>query len=596
MYNILFSLIQMEKQYRKIHIDWTASKDYGTNISIINFINLNRYLIREKYLKFIKNINTNKIDIDFNYEHGVCMWEMSVIKEMSSYKSNYINEVMKFIALTLVIKKLDPEFLTIKNVNESNILLLKEYFENIKIKYSLHKTSKKNKIGGREFLLKNCPSYIKAVFYWVSHLFKNFYLILMRPINTNIENGEIILLGYLTHLKKEAIDTGKFSSSIWESLPSILKDNNRKPYYIHHYLETKDTNSSKKALDLVKKFNVNERHEILFSFLSFKDYLKILIDFNNLYFRFYNVKFKFKEAFVFGEMNFFNFFIKDLIKSFNGTVLLENIIWINVFKNFFSKQKQKLDVIFIQENQSWEIAMLNYFKKYNDGKIIALQNQSVRFWDLRYNYKYSKKIDCDYYLVNCDFAYDQFVSYGYPKGKIIKVESLCYSRFIDQIIKPEKIKNSVLLLGDYDVDETNKMLDELLPFLSSINYTIGFKPHPAKEIKNEYLYNFNIIIETNQISNLIQKYQFFIVSNKSGSSLDLFYLNEKPIIYLAQNQLSNSPLSEVKNILQTSSKDEILDFFKKPVSNTENQKDQIFYIDKSFKRWNNFMSSISNGV
>ena len=136
------------------------------------------------------------------------------------------------------------------------------------------------------------------------------------------------------------------------------------------------------------------------------------------------------------------------------------------------------------------------------------------------------------------------------------------------------------------------MLDELLPFLSSVNYTIGFKPHPAKEIKNESLYNFNITTETNQISNMIQKYLIFIVSNKSGSSLDLYYLNEKPIIYLAKNQLNNSPLSEVNNILQTSSKDEILDFFKKPVSNTENQKDQIFYIDKSFKRWNNFISSI----
>ena len=580
----------MNKKLEKIFVDWSISRDYGQYISIINYVNIKRDIIREKYLSFIKNLAIDKTNIDFNFNNEISIWEMSNIKEISLYKSNYITEILKLIALITLIENLNAKLVTIKHLKKNHVSLLENYFVDRNIKFVFKEISNEKKLNLTLFLKNICPSYLKAILFWVSHLYQNFYLIFKNPSKHSIENEDLILMGYLTHLKKEAINSGKFSSNLWGPLTSILFNKKLKPFFLHHNLKTNDTKNSKEAYNLINKFNNSESHVLLFSFLSFSDYFKILADFNILYFRFFNVKSKLKSIFFFKGINFFNFFLGDIKKSFNGTVLIENLIWIHVFRKFFSKQEKKIDLIFIQENQSWEIAMLYYFKKNSPAKINSLQNQSVRFWDLRYNYKYNINYDCNYYLVSGDYAYNQFIKYGYPTEKVVKVESLRYSDCENQIIYANKTINSVLLLGDYDVNETNEMLEELIPFLKIRNFTIGFKPHPAKQIKNKLLNKSNIKIETKQISALIKKYQFFIVTNKSGSSLDLFLLGEYPIIYLTKGQLNNSPLDNVKNILETSDKDEIHEYLKNPLIKPINRvKQKIFYLDKNYSKWDKFI-------
>ena len=231
---------------------------------------------------------------------------------------------------------------------------------------------------------------------------------------------------------------------------------------------------------------------MIFSYLEVKDYLKVLVEFVKLQFRFLNVSLILRKKLIYEGINLYYLYENDIKKSFNGVVLLENLIWNCAFKNFFSSVKEDINIIYIQENQSWECILLNNFRLYNKGKIFSLQNSVLRNWDLRYYNRFSNmNFKPDNYLINSKTAYDSFVFYGYPKKKIIELESLRYSKYKNIHFSTKKNKNSVLLLGDYQINDTKDMLNKIIPYLSENGYSIGYKAHPARST------NFNILLKYN---------------------------------------------------------------------------------------------------
>ena len=86
-------------------------------------------------------------------------------------------------------------------------------------------------------------------------------------------------------------------------------------------------------------------------------------------------------------------------------------------------------------------------------------------------------------------------------------------------------------------------------------------------------------------------YENFIVSTDSASSIDIFLLGIKPIIYTIENKLNNNPLSNQKDLLYSSDKKEILEYLQKPKNKVTNHQD-FFYFDDNYFRWNDFIKKI----
>lgn len=578
----------------KIFVDWIDSKSGGDYISLLNFIDNNQQRIKKKYIAFINSINFKKEDLNLDYKNNFNIWQTSILKELSFYKSEYINDILKIFALKVLMNDLVFEEIEVSNISLEAAQSIEKYFIEHKIKYNF-KTIKKNKKPSIFLLIwNNIHHYIKLILSSGYHFYSNFTLITRRPIKTDLKKNKVLLFGYLTHLKTETFSQNRYSSNIWGKLPEILENNNVDFHFMDIYVKTKEIDNSKEAYNLINKLNKNKNcHSLIFSHLSIMDYLKTMLEFINLQFRFMKISQIFKYKMNHEGIDLYKFYKKDISKSFNGFGLFENLIWNAAFKNYFSKIKEPINVIYIQENQPWEFILLNNFRMYNKGKIFSLQNSIIRNWDLRYYNKFSDS-NCkpDNFIVNSKIAFDTFISYGYSKKKIIKLESLRYSKYKDIYFNSKKNKNSVLLLGDYQINETKNMLNRVIPYLSENGYTIGFKPHPAKTSNFNILLKHNIKIEVGEISNLID-YQNFIVPSDSASSVDIFLLGRKPIIFTSENNLNNNPLSNQKDILNSSDKKEILKYLEYSQNKTTTSQD-IFYLDNNFKRWDGFVKTNLN--
>ena len=104
------------KKNSKALIDWKNVEDRNNVISILNFININQGRIKKKYIAFINSIDLKKEGIEFQYKGSFNIWETSVLKEVSFYKSDYLNDVIKIFALKLLVEESDFDNIIISSL------------------------------------------------------------------------------------------------------------------------------------------------------------------------------------------------------------------------------------------------------------------------------------------------------------------------------------------------------------------------------------------------------------------------------------------------------------------------------------------------
>ena len=84
-----------------------------------------------------------------------------------------------------------------------------------------------------------------------------------------------------------------------------------------------------------------------------------------------------------------------------------------MFKEINLTFKNLSKTFYLYENQGWEKSFIYNLKKNNLNKIYAVQNSTVRFWDLRFsvnNYKISNlvnQLEPNFYLVNGNDSFEK---------------------------------------------------------------------------------------------------------------------------------------------------------------------------------------------
>lgn len=565
---------------KKIRINWRGIGD-SNELSINEYVEKNSDKLKSEFFNFIRNINYNSFSFNYN---EIDLWDLSLTKELSHYKTPQLNTIIKVIALIEIVRENKFETIEILNLEKNLQNKLKSCFKNsnVKLKYS------KN-IDNEKLERIRIPQIVRVFWFLIKFIYTNYYFMFKKPFE--FKESNTILLSYFTHITSSK--NKPFKSKIWTNLSEILKNKNITSNYLSIYLPTKEFPSSKKTFKYISYLNEKNlsKHYILQSYISFKDLFKLLGVYIRLCLK-YNLNYSIlSKKYIYKNHNLLPFFKSQINRSLIGDVLFENLIWIECFKNFYNSLRKKTNIIFTQENQSWEIPFLIFHKKTNKGLITAYQNQFVRKWDLRYYYKFNKDSIPDYFLVTSQTAYDFFLNYGYPKRKINKVEYL-RNKKNNQISLNELPlhENGILILGDYIEADTNQTIHNLAPLVLNKNFYLGFKPHPAKEIDKNLIDKYKIKLETSEINNLIKKYKYFICTNSSGSSIDILLNNKLPLIYNPDYQLNNSPISNLDKIILYNKEN----LFEK-LRIIDSQKDtwayNALYVSENFSRWNIFIDN-----
>ena len=567
---------------------WRSISNDKNIISIPSLIEKWSDSLKNEYLDWIYKLGNFKIRNKkiINYlriRSNFSAWWFSLIFEKSNFsKSKYIDDIIRILAFKKWIKNYDFSIITLYSSNKKLSEIIRNYCLKKNIAYrfiNLGQFSKINFNPKKIFFL--LPFYMRG-FFWL--IYKSLYslpLIIFSKRNKKKDKNEFIFISYLFNMINSDIDNFQ-NSSYWGNLP--LKLNNDKKYstWIHIYVKDKYLNNPYKASKIIEKLNLNNKyqtHLTLFSFLNIKIIFKVLLDWFKIYKRLKLINIS-KNFPLYKDFNFWPLYKYDWLDSFIGNNCIDNLLSLSLFEEALKGYKENNYLIYLLENQGWELSLLSVCRKFNIRKTIGFSHATSRYWDLRNFYdlrEFSFRGDLSLPIpnilaVNSNYVLKEFLRFGYPKEKIKLVEALRHLYLNKNIILKQRFNNKKLLvLGDYEDKNTNYQLSilENLPIEILNDLKIIFKPHPASKLNSNFYPALKMEISYKPLSELLPLVNIVYCGSVTSASVDAFSYGLKVIVLVDQKILNLSPLrnfEEVSFIIDSIQlKNVILNFFSKSI-------------------------------
>ena len=591
-------------------------KNSSNIISITDIVENQSDTLKKKFLEIIFNFRKKKINninlIKYFYiRKDFSYWWMSLINEKSNIsKSIYINDIIKIIALELWLDDNSINVIRLHSNNKELIQTISNLCQKLNIKMIINsdkKYAKKNSYFNIKF------TKLLLILYLIYYFLINFKLVKLKNYSFNKTKKSITLISYFLNFDKTLAKKGILKSNYWTELTKLFENNNIKTNWLHLYSLNEGFSSVDEANLILKKLNKNNNenqfHFTQFTNLNLKTCIQIIKDsfkLHNLFLKFpinkFNISYKGSNT------NYWPLFRSDFEKTFKYNYLIINMIYFNFFEFLSLELNQQEKIIFLQENQSWEMPFIHLFDINSKSKKIGFPHSGVRYWDLRYfdgklSYEQSKnaKPKANFIGVNGPISKKLLINDNYPDKNIINVESLRHMHLLNNPILKinynNKQKLNILILGDYSNKINFKMLnllDETSTFLPKYtNYY--FKPHPSNLDFHFKLKNIYLNITKEQISTLINDINVVYASDQTSSSSDAYFNGLPVIIFLNQQILNLSPLVNMPNVDFIDNNPEFLAkkiILNSNIINNVNYSD-YFYLNKDMKYWNNLLMNIA---
>ena len=577
---------------------WNGSlKEYN---SLLRFIELNKTLLKNKYLDFInelgvKRINNKSLEKISQLKNGHNMWEMSTINEKNLFKSSNIKECLKLLGLRLFIKKKNINEIIFIGDNQTIHSSISELCQKNKITYN--NTKLINKLKKVKDKKKLVPYFLRASIFLIRYGFTNFKIILSSKNYSIFDANSLSILAYFAHIKKIK---NKESINLWGDFNKVINLRNKKINILNDFSPSNDVPDIKTFLKRINLMsNDKNSYLALDSYFSLIDFFKVKFNYILIYFHFLKLTNK-KDYFFYDKdkINFYYFLKDDFNISFFGEVLIKNLIYMCIFENIFSNIPKQENLFYLHENQNWEKALFKCWHKYRNGNLIGNINSTIRFWDLRYfqsqKFSYKNSNSPNYILVNGGLSKSIASKSNMIKNKknIIEIEALRY-QYMKK--KTKKIKNyNVIIFGDISIKENFELceaLDKLNPSYKK-KFNFYFKPHPT--LDNKYIkkiekqFSFLKFLNNNVDYNF---YSYSICCGTTSAIIESIYYNIHTTVYIGSNNLNLCPLP--KNIFDNFSfTPSELEFFLDKKYKQKYNIDSLLNFDVNFKKLNKFCDQL----
>jgi len=551
--------------------------------SIPQIVDENANILRKKYLAWIYNFGKCKVQgkrvVDWlEIQSGFNYWWMTLLIEKSYGKSSVIYDSIRLMAFDDWLKYRHIKRINLKTDNPDLVGHIEEICKRLNITFNSQLIKKELIKSSRlRFLYKKLPNALKAVV-WLMR-----YVINRQPLRNEglkklqFNTGNIIFFSYLFNLNSEELKKGNFESFYWAHLPDFLKRKNYKINWIHIYARSEQIPTSKKAAEIIRRFNKTggnlQNHLTLDAFLSWKVIFRTLFDWFKLISIGFNLKndaFKKKES----DINLWSIHENDWKNSIFGVVAMQNLLSYNLLKAMLEILPYQSRGLYLQENQSWEFALIQLWKKLGYGELIGVPHSTIRFWDLRYFFdpkSYSKEISYKLPMpnkvaLNGPFAIKAYKEGGYPPDDLAEVEALRYMYLLKSKLRNISFKKSsnkknkhILVLGDFLVKNTEwqmSMLEAAVIYLPA-NTTFTVKPHPGCLIDPNDYPKIKMVIDNSPIEKLIAACDIVFTGAATSAVVDAFSSGVPVISALDPEILNLNPLRGWPGVIFVKSPEEL---------------------------------------
>lgn len=595
------------KDYLIIRWDGSINNLEGNEIDILNHIEVNSDKYRESYINIIYDIFNQKYRKKrlFKYldlAHDINLFDSTfTLHKDNIYKSDYIIEVLKFIALEDILKGCEiKKIVSLINSNRVN-KVFKEYSLKKKIKY-------KEKVSTCIMIIKELINFIiNSKFILISSsliwLIKEFVISIIfsnKKSFSKIKDYKNIFIDYFgkSNIKN---DSKMFDSNqYWGNLPSKLYDKNLKSLFIHHNLYNVSPFKSKRFIQKLNKQSSLSHHIMVNSFLKLGTFLEIIYDFFKIIKK--SIFINFNSINKSTNFNYFYLFDQDIKKDLYGIYLMKNILNFNIFNEFYLRLNTDSKIFYLMENHPWENSLLKAGEINGFSRSYGYIHTPIRYWDLRYFFDFREiykpffNQNLPNYILVSDLVSKEYLeSNDNLKSRIIEVEAL---RFLDI----ENYRNfdtnfdstpeyKILIFADYDIKFSEFILDLFwgTEFYKKNykNLSITLKEHPAKLGLLSKLVPSNIKITNDDNYSLMKQNDIIIAPYSSSVALNAYYSGKNYFLCSSHSSLNYSIFRNpyVFNIGRNSRDFDV--FFGSIVNGTlENKKKiHIFNINYDLNSW-----------
>ncbi len=605
-------------------IYWQEYTIYKNNkhISILNIIENNSNNIKSIYLDWIERVGSLNIKNIPVYESLKIRklysgWWQTYFVEKSNYEhSPQIVDAIKLIAFQEWAKEINIKNLEIYSNNKKLILCLRDFSKSTGLNFKSNGVKiRKNFLSPKLSIYKFIFLKTKALFWLIRRIKYSFPLINFGIKEFKKYNSQVIFVDYLINLNKAAVSKDYFYSNYWNSLTDLLKKNSIKSSWIHLPVNLgKNDNIFKNTFAVaskLKNFNKNssgfQNHICIDSFLNLKVLFRTINDWLTLTKKGLRINLPFNIPKI-EHLNLWSLYKDEWYESIIGVSAISNCLVFNLFDEAFKGNTNNSKLIYLCENQPWEFAMIQAWRKNKNEEIIAYLHSNISFWDLRKFFD-PKTFDNRYfpmpdnYGINGKLSDLNFRFNKLNQSKIINLEATRYL-YLDEISHHRennkfksgenlKKKKTILIVLDYEKKRIKKQLDILKGISTYLkeNFTLLIKPHPGNNnIPNSYD-QLKYSVTDKPLSELINEIELVFTSNTTTAALEFSFLGIPVISMIDQDNLNLSPLrnsEDIKFISNPSEMEKALE-----IENNSKiiniKKRDYFYLDKKLENWLNLI-------
>lgn len=594
---------------------WRSFTEVGfpDAISIPELVENDSNRLRSRFLGLIYELGELKIDGKRLVDHlelhqGFSYWWMTLIAEKCNWaKSPLITDAIRLFAFDDWAKqKLTIQSVKLASPNRALQESLKNWcwVNNIDFEWQQTPFMAPNKPLIRR-MFDALPYFLQASIWLLKYLSERWPLRGIGVGSWERASGRLAFVSYFFNLVPKASQNGLFESQYWTVLPAVLNARKEKSSWLHIYVKSPLVPNARAAKRLLQQFNSNQGdqqvHVLLDSFLSFKVVVAAVQDFLRVR-NFARIDFtgavQGKSEDIRPDMFITYPLLKeDWRRSFYGIHAISNTLRLNLFKKAFSCLPNQRVGIYLQENQDWELGMVDAWRVANHGKLVSFPHSTVRFWDLRYFFdprSYSRDRCAlprpDVIAVSGESVKAALLESGYPVKELVEVEALRYlylEAFSNAPRRPSvnrKKPLKILVLGDYLPSSTAlqmELIEEVRDHLLNVELTV--KPHPSCPI-DPANYPKLKFAQTNQpLSSIIDQFDLAYTSSFSAAAIDAYISGLRVISVLDSSTLNLSPLRKVEGVEFVSTPDEFVVALK--TTSTIDIDDNFFFYDDNLPRW-----------
>ena len=604
---------------------WRSFAEGRTVASIPHHLEENADRLKAKYLEFIHDLGQchvlhRRVVEHFDTGTGFSFWWMTHLAEKSPFKSPRVYDCLRLMALEDMLLDRRPARVHLVGSDRILAFAIRTLCHNVEISFTWKRTRSPRVRRPFRQVYRGLPAGVQGVLSLAKYLVTRWPLRQHRTPGWYSGENAVFLCSYFFNIDPVEGGAGRFYSRQWEGVPRLIHEMGGRTNWIQHFL-LEEGPDAKTGLRWIRLFNRDPDrqgcHAFLESYLTWqvvRRVVKRLLWLRIVARRLKDVPSAFyprgSAAWLWPMLE------RDWWRSLAGPTAATNCLWIELFEAACRQMPRQRLGLYLCENQGWERALLNAWRRHGHGEIIGVPHATVPFWHLNY-FDDPRSVrpagSCampvpDRVALNGPMAWGSYVTAGYPVDQLVEVEAMRY-QYLSAFAAGDENRRSrshepaassnerkslrVLILGDISVDLTLRMLDCMGGAVARMNgrLLLTLKPHPVGGITRELYPGLAFELTDRPLAEIISDFDVAFSSNATSAGLDALLAGLPVAVFLEPTEFNLSPLRELPGVRFVTTPKQLAIALQTPPSSARTPAPgDFFWLDMGFSKWRELLA------